>query len=74
MRCAWLKNVPAVEILARLQTEEAFCILVSGALDEEIFRRAPAEKPAAIERIDQALPFSYESWKSRATRRQPLSE
>ena len=74
MRFTWLKNPPAVEILARLQPEEAVRILDSGALDEEILRRAPAEKPAAVERFHQVQPFEYESWKSCATRRHPPGE
>lgn len=74
MRFAWLKNLPAGEILARLQPEEAFRILESGALDEEIRRVAPAERPAAVERFDQVRPFSYESWKSDAMRRHSLGE
>ena len=48
MRFAWLKNLPAVEILARLQPEEAVRILDSGVLDEETLRVAPAEKTAAL--------------------------
>jgi hypothetical protein len=74
MRFAWLKNRSGVDLLARLQPEEAVRILDSGALDEEILWRAPAEKPAAVERFDQVQPFSYESWKSRATRRHSLGE
>lgn len=65
MRFAWLRNLPAAEILARLQPEEAVRILDSGALDEEILRVTPAEKPAALERFDQIQPFSYDRWLNR---------
>lgn len=74
MLFSWFKTPPTVESLARLHPEEAVRILDSGALDEEILRRAPAEKTAAVERFDQVRPFSYESWKSRATRRHSLGE
>jgi len=74
MRFAWLKNLPAVAILARLQPEDTVRILDSGALDEEILRVAPAEKTAAVERFDQVRPFSHESWQSRATRRHSPGE
>ncbi|MBL0729580.1 hypothetical protein [Piscinibacter sp. HJYY11] len=69
MRFAWIKILPSVELLARLRPEEAVRIFDSGALDEEMLRVAPAEKLAAGERFDQVRPFSYESWKSRGTRR-----
>lgn len=42
--------------------------------DEELLAQVPAEKPAAVEHLDQVRPFSYESWKSCAKRRHSTGE